>query len=76
MGKRKLRTAIEIVSNIGSLGFDLQHHSDVQIVEAVKLLRMVNPEMFEWLVRVLGSKRSEPAAQLDAVDPIDGISTD
>ena len=64
--RRKLRPAIEIVSDIGSLGFDLQHHSDAQIVEAVKLLRTVNPELFAWLVQVLGSKRSEPAGRSEA----------
>lgn len=50
---RRLRDAVTLVSAIGSLGFDLQHHSDEQIAEAVAFLRKVNPEMFDWLVRVL-----------------------
>lgn len=50
---RKLRPAVAIVSDIGSLGFDLQHHSDEQIAAAVALLRTVNPELFSWLVRAL-----------------------
>lgn len=50
---RKLRPALEIVSDIGSLGFDLQHHDPVQIAAAVALIRTVNPEMIEWLARVL-----------------------
>ncbi len=53
MSKRKLRPAIEIVSAIGSLGFDLQHHAEPDISEAVRVLRTVNPEMFDWLVRNL-----------------------
>ncbi len=56
---RKLRPALELVSDIGSLGFDLQHYSDEEIALAVTYLRTVNPEMFEWLVRVL-DKPSEP----------------
>ncbi len=57
--KKKLRSAIELVSNIGALGFDLQHHEDAAIAEAVKMLRTVNPQMFDWLVTVLAQK-SEP----------------
>ena len=55
--KRRLRPALEIVSAIGSLGFDLQHHAEPDISEAVRVLRTVNPEMFDWLVRIL-----QPAA--------------
>ena len=50
---RKLRPALNIVSDIGCLGFDLQHHDDAQIAAAVALLRKSNPEMFDWLVKVL-----------------------
>lgn len=64
MRQRRLRAALELVSDIGSLGFDLQHHSEVDIMEAVKLLRTVNPELFTWLVRMLG----EPTS-VCAVDP-------
>ena len=53
MSRRRLRSALEIVSDIGALGFDLRHHSDEHIAAAVKLLRTVNPQMFDWLVRVL-----------------------
>lgn len=52
---RKLRPALNIVSDIGCLGFDLQHHSDEQIAAAVALLREVNPELFSWLVQALGA---------------------
>lgn len=58
---RKLRPAIEIVSDIGSLGFALQHHSDDAIQQAVIVLRTVNPEMFDWLVKILGERRESPA---------------
>lgn len=53
MSARKLRPALDIVSDIGALGFDLQHHDDQSITAAVTLLRTVNPEMFDWLVKVL-----------------------
>lgn len=51
---RKLRSALELVSDIGCLGFDLQHHSDEQIAAAVALLRTVNAPLFHWLVKALG----------------------
>lgn len=65
---RKLRLAIELISSIGSLGFDLQHHPDAAIEEAVALLRTVNPQMFDWLSRVLG----QPPSRSVAIDPIEG----
>lgn len=61
---RKIRTAVELVSDIGSKGFDLQHHSDADIKAAVTLLRTVNPQMFDWLVRVL-SVDAEGASHAD-----------
>ncbi len=54
---RKLRPALELVSAIGSLGFDLQHHSDTDIADAVELLRKVNPEMFDFIWRVLAAPK-------------------
>lgn len=59
---RKLRPAAELVSAIGSLGFDLQHHSDEQITAAVSLLRTVNPEMFDWLSKLLAGGAQAPAS--------------
>lgn len=50
---RRLRSAVELVSSIGCIGFDLQHHSPKEIADAVKVLRVVNPEMFDWLVEIL-----------------------
>lgn len=62
---RKLRPALELVSAIGSLGFDLQHHAEKDIAEAVAVLRKVNPEMFDWIVRQLAAPASSPSpAQL------------
>lgn len=60
MSARRLRLALDIVSDIGSLGFDLQHHSDEQIAEAVRILRTVNPEMFDWIVKQLAVQASSP----------------
>lgn len=59
MRNPKRRPALDIVSAIGSLGFELQHHSDAAIVDAVALLRTVNPDLFTWLVHALTGK-SEP----------------
>ena len=56
---RKLRDALEIVSDIGALGFDLQHHNEMQIAHAVALLRTVNPEMFDWLAKLLADRPPE-----------------
>lgn len=60
MTARKLRPVLAIVSDIGALGFDLQHHSDEQIAYAVAVLRTVNPEMFRWLSRALAEPASSP----------------
>lgn len=53
MGKRRLRPAIEIISDIGSLGYDLQHHAEPDIAAAMTFIRQANPEMFDWLAKVL-----------------------
>lgn len=59
---RKLRPAAELVSDIGSLAFTLRHHSTADIAEAVTFLRTVNPEMFDWLAKLLAAQASpEPA---------------
>lgn len=52
---RRLKGAVELVSDIGSKAFDLQHHSDEEIARAVRFLREVNGPMFDWLVSVLAS---------------------
>lgn len=58
---RRLRTAVELVSDIGAKAFDLQHHSEAEIAAAVRILRKVNGPMFDWLVYMLASPRSAPA---------------
>ncbi len=65
---RQLRPAAEMVSDIGALGFALQHHSEAEIAHAVNFCRMVNPEMFDWLSKLLAgipppSDRREHGAQ-------------
>ncbi len=57
---RKLRPALDLVSGIGSLGFDLQHHSETDIAEAVRVLRTVNPEIFDWLAAKLATANDWP----------------
>ncbi len=49
----KLKPAIEIISAIGSLGFNLQFHSADEIEKAMRFMRSANPEMFDWLVTQL-----------------------
>ena len=56
MSRRKLRPAIEILSDIGSLGFDLQHHDDLVIADAMEFMRKANPEMFAWIAKVIAPK--------------------
>jgi hypothetical protein len=60
---RKLRkptkTALEILSDIGCEGFDLQYYSETEIAEAMRFMRQANPQMFDWLARVLASRSSE-----------------
>lgn len=71
--RRKLRPAVELVSSIGELAFDLQHHSDEEIAEAVAVLRVVNPQMFDWLVEKLAvAATGEPGGGLRG-DPHVGI---
>lgn len=53
MGQRRLRDPVEIVSDIGALAYDLQHHGDEEIAQAVEVLRRVNGPMFDWLVVTL-----------------------
>lgn len=65
---RKLRPALDLVSDIGKLGFDLQHHSDEQIAEAVTMLRTVNPEMFDFISRQLAA----PAVPVQDAPPQGG----
>jgi hypothetical protein len=60
---------VEIVSDIGALGFDLQHHSEGEIVRAVTMLRTVNPDMFDWLVRMLELPQAAVAVDPSATDP-------
>lgn len=62
---RKLRPALNIVSDIGCLGFDLQHHSEKDISEAVAFMRLSNQEMFDWIARhISGQGETAPAQEL------------
>src|SRR5712691_7980 len=60
---QRLRPALDLVSDIGKLGFDLQHHSDEDIAAAVALLRSVNDPLFAWLVETLGT--TSPSLRLE-----------
>jgi len=56
--KRRLRPALEIISDIAALGFDLRQHGAADIAEAVAFLRTVNPVLLEWLATVLARPAS------------------
>lgn len=68
---RRLRPALDIVSDIGSLGFDLQHHDAASIAHAVAVLRTVNPDMFAWLVKALSESPGSTTGSTEG-DPADG----
>jgi hypothetical protein len=70
MTRRQLKTAVEIVSDIGSKAFDLQHHDEREIIAAVALLRHVNGPMFDWLTQMLiAGTMVEMQLSAAAVDP-------
>lgn len=64
MKLRQLTCALDVVNDIGSKAFRLQHHSDEEIAAAVKFAREVNGPMFSWLVGVLsdtGAGNQQPS---------------
>ena len=68
---RRVRDAVELVSDIGGKAFDLQHRPDAEIREAVAVLRSVNGPMFDWLVSVLqGAVSKDSAATLIEGRPV------
>lgn len=56
---RKRKMAIELLSQIGTLGYDLQFHHQAEIAEAMKFMRTANPELFDWLAKVLAEQGRE-----------------
>ena len=67
---RRLKSAVELVSDIGAKAFDLQHHRERDILEAVAILREVNGPMFDWLTCMLQPRaRVEVGRSGAAVDP-------
>ena len=59
---RRLKSAVELVSDIGCKAFDLQHHSELEIRKAVALLRTVNAPMFDWLTQMLQAPVAKDSA--------------
>lgn len=64
MGSRppgpRLRPAMELVNKIGELAFDLQHHRDDEIAQALAFMRECgNGPMFAWLVGKLSETAEE-----------------
>ncbi len=56
------KSAVELVSDIGQKGYYLQQFSDVEIAAAVAFLRKVNPEMFDWIAKILSASPAKAQA--------------
>lgn len=61
--RKPKKTALEIISDIGCKGFVLQYYTEAEIAEAMRFMRQANPQMFDWLSRVMA-----PQAATDATD--------
>ena len=60
---RKPRPVLELLANIGVIGFDLQrNYSADEIADAMRLMRLSNARLFDFLARTLG-----PAMPTNAV---------
>ena len=57
MAKRP-KHPVELLSDIGSRVFELQHYGDEDIFNAMDFIRNANPEIFEFLSTVLNAKVS------------------
>lgn len=64
---RRLKSAVELVSDIGAKAFDLQQHSELEIAKAVAFLREVNGPMFDWLIQRLADPHPHLADMADAL---------
>lgn len=68
---RRFKSPVELVSDIGCKAYDLQHHDERDIAEAVALVRQVNAPMFDWLVQVLSvTAGGSQQPSCSAVDPV------
>jgi len=58
IGKHKLpkKMAIEYISDIGKAAFELQHFSDRELFDAMTFMRQVNPELFDFVTKVITLK--------------------
>ena len=55
---RHLRSAVDLVAEIGALAFELQHRRDDEIDRAVVFLRRGNGPRFDWLVTKLSAPQA------------------
>ena len=62
MSRAQKKMAIEHLSDIGRAAFHLQAFTEAERVEAMRFMRTANPELFEFLVRVLTADL-EPVAE-------------
>jgi len=77
MAPRRLRSARELLTDIGALAADLREHSEAEIAEALDFLWTVNPTLFEWLARTLSARverRDERSGTGLAGKPMSGVS--
>lgn len=54
---RPRKMAIEYLSDIGKAGFELQHFSDAELADAMKFMRAVNPELFDFIGKVITGEK-------------------
>ncbi len=50
---RSRKSALELLSDIGSKAYDLQAFTDLEIQAALAVLRSVNRPLFDWLTALL-----------------------
>lgn len=55
MATKTGKMAIEYLSDIGKAGFELQRFTDAELVEAMKFMRVVNPELFTFIGNVIAA---------------------
>ena len=63
MGTRRVKSALELLSDIGSKASDLQGHGPLEIARAMQFMRECgNGPMFDWLVLMLQPEQCSAAA--------------
>lgn len=59
----KKKTVLELPSDIGQSGMELQRHPAAEIKECVTFMRNVNPALFDWISECLAASRPSSGAK-------------